>query len=112
MIKILIYLVLSTVSVADSSVKSKPKERCKFFPNCRDGNVCEFHHPSAPCNAFPSCKFGDKCAYLHPLCKFDQTCTRPNCNYMHTIPIIISVKNSAAPPLGMLLNFSCFAFEF
>uniref|UniRef100_A0A336MDU3 Zinc finger CCCH domain-containing protein 14 n=1 Tax=Culicoides sonorensis TaxID=179676 RepID=A0A336MDU3_CULSO len=90
---------LSTVSVADNIIKAKPKERCKYFPNCRDGNTCEFHHPSEPCNAFPNCKFGDKCAYLHPKCKFDQTCIRPDCNYMHTIPIVISVKTTA-PPLA------------
>lgn len=100
MIIVFIQKVLSTVAVADSTLKVKPKERCKFFPNCRDGELCDFHHPSASCNAFPSCKFGDKCAYLHPLCKYNQTCSRPNCNYMHTNPIIVSVKGSAAPPLG------------
>lgn len=49
--------------------------------------------------SFPNCKFGDKCLYLHPKCKFDQSCTRPECNFMHTVPIVISVKTSA-PPLG------------
>lgn len=44
------------------------------------------------------------------MCKFDQTCTRPNCNYMHTVPIIISVKSSAAPPLGKFFVFTCLIF--
>ncbi|XP_063706637.1 zinc finger CCCH domain-containing protein 14 [Culicoides brevitarsis] len=86
---------LSTV-LANDTLKSKMKERCKFFPNCRDGDACEFNHPTAACNAFPSCKYGDKCAYLHPLCKFDQTCSRSDCQYFHTA----SVKKNIAPPLA------------
>jgi hypothetical protein len=24
-------------------------ERCKFYPNCRQGDRCNFHHPKTPC---------------------------------------------------------------
>lgn len=77
----------------ESSNKSKSLERCKFFPTCRLGEGCEFAHPSN-CKSFPNCKFGEKCMYGHPKCKFDLTCTRPDCNFYHT-PVI-----SSAPPLG------------
>uniref|UniRef100_A0A6B2EH44 Zinc finger CCCH domain-containing protein 14 n=1 Tax=Phlebotomus kandelakii TaxID=1109342 RepID=A0A6B2EH44_9DIPT len=83
---------LSSVTVVQPS--AKPKDRCKYFPNCTKGDSCEFIHPSTPCKAFPNCKFGDLCLYLHPKCKFDLTCSRHNCNFSHT-PII-----SAAPPLA------------
>ena len=32
---------------------------------------------------FPRCKFGDKCLYIHPPCKFDSSCTRPDCSFSH-----------------------------
>ncbi|EAT36835.1 AAEL011111-PA, partial [Aedes aegypti] len=92
---------LSSVSVpSDGLSKSKAiiKERCKYFPLCRQGDSCEFLHPSTNCKAFPACKFGDKCLYLHPMCKYDKTCHRPDCNYMHTKPL--SAHSSTAPPLA------------
>lgn len=92
---------LSSVSVpSDGLSKSKAiiKERCKYFPLCRQGDSCEFLHPSTNCKAFPACKFGDKCLYLHPMCKYDKTCHRPDCNYMHTKPL--SAHASTAPPLA------------
>lgn len=68
----------------------KSRERCKFWPNCKAGDNCEFHHPvitpSAPdgnCKMFPNCKFGDKCLYVHPTCKFENSCTRRDCAYSH-----------------------------
>lgn len=87
---------LSSVTVPQAT--GKPKERCKYFPNCTKGDTCEFIHPSTPCKSFPNCKFGDMCLYLHPKCKFDLTCSRLDCNFSHT-PVI-----SAAPPLGMYIH--------
>ncbi|XP_055695439.1 zinc finger CCCH domain-containing protein 14 [Lutzomyia longipalpis] len=83
---------LSSVAVPQSS--TKPKDRCKYFPNCSKGDTCEFIHPSMPCKSFPNCKFGDMCLYLHPKCKYDLTCSRLDCNFSHT-PIV-----TAAPPLA------------
>lgn len=92
---------LSSVSVSsDGLSKNKAiiKERCKYFPLCRQGDSCEFLHPSTNCKAFPACKFGDKCLYLHPMCKYDKTCHRLDCTYMHTKPLAGHV--SSAPPLA------------
>ncbi|XP_065095042.1 zinc finger CCCH domain-containing protein 13 [Ochlerotatus camptorhynchus] len=92
---------LSSVSVpSDGLSKSKAliKERCKYFPLCRQGDSCEFLHPSTNCKAFPACKFGDKCLYLHPMCKYDKTCHRMDCNYMHSKPLSSHVPT--APPLA------------
>ncbi|XP_050082619.1 zinc finger CCCH domain-containing protein 14 [Anopheles aquasalis] len=79
---------------------SGSKERCKYFPSCRQGDACEFLHPSTPCKAFPGCKFGDKCLYLHPMCKYDQTCHRLDCNFMHTKGANASGSGVSAPPLA------------
>nr|XP_022919135.1 zinc finger CCCH domain-containing protein 14 [Onthophagus taurus] len=62
----------------------KNKERCKYWPGCRQGEKCEFVHPSTACKAFPQCKFGDKCLYVHPNCKFESSCTRRDCPYNHS----------------------------
>ncbi|XP_055603636.1 uncharacterized protein DDB_G0284459 [Uranotaenia lowii] len=93
---------LSSVSVpTDNLSKSKAiiKERCKYFPLCRQGDSCEFLHPNTNCKAFPGCKFGDKCLYLHPMCKYDKTCVRMDCNYMHSKPMA-GHPGYVAPPLA------------
>uniref|UniRef100_A0A1Q3EZS6 Zinc finger CCCH domain-containing protein 14 n=1 Tax=Culex tarsalis TaxID=7177 RepID=A0A1Q3EZS6_CULTA len=97
---------LSSVSVpAEGLLASKSKglikERCKYFPSCRQGDSCEFLHPSTPCKAFPACKFGDNCLYLHPYCKYDKTCHRLDCNFMHSKPLLVgSSAGPSAPPLA------------
>uniref|UniRef100_A0A182ITY7 Zinc finger CCCH domain-containing protein 14 n=1 Tax=Anopheles atroparvus TaxID=41427 RepID=A0A182ITY7_ANOAO len=99
---------LSAVSVSDGKSRKGSgnggtiKDRCKYFPTCRQGESCEFLHPSTPCKAFPSCKFGDKCLYLHPMCKYDLTCHRLDCNFMHTksSSAVASSSSLAAPPLA------------
>ena len=58
-------------------------ERCKFWPNCKLGEKCDFHHPSLPCKNFPYCKFNQKCYYVHPDCKFDPYCTKADCAFLH-----------------------------
>ncbi|XP_060530224.1 zinc finger CCCH domain-containing protein 14 isoform X2 [Cylas formicarius] len=63
----------------------KNKERCKYWPGCRQGDKCEFVHPSVTCEAFPQCKFGDRCLYLHPKCKFGSACTKKDCLYDHSL---------------------------
>ncbi|XP_058129890.1 uncharacterized protein LOC131286008 [Anopheles ziemanni] len=98
---------LSAVTVSDGKTHKSVgggaiKERCKYFPNCRQGDACEFLHPSTPCKAFPNCKFGDKCLYLHPMCKYDLTCHRLDCTFMHTKGSSVAGSSSslAAPPLA------------
>uniref|UniRef100_A0A8W7PK10 Zinc finger CCCH domain-containing protein 14 n=1 Tax=Anopheles coluzzii TaxID=1518534 RepID=A0A8W7PK10_ANOCL len=100
--------VLSAVSLPVVDGKSSKlagggtmKERCKYFPNCRQGDACEFLHPNTPCKAFPSCKFGDKCLYLHPMCKYDQTCHRLDCNFMHSKSASSGTSGGrSAPPIA------------
>ncbi|XP_050068182.1 uncharacterized protein LOC126556753 [Anopheles maculipalpis] len=102
---------LSTVSLTGTESKTSKlasvaggtlKERCKYFPNCRQRDACEFLHPSTPCKAFPNCKFGDKCLYLHPMCKYDQTCHRLDCNFMHSksASTVATSSGLSAPPLA------------
>lgn len=73
--------------------KQKVVERCKFWPICKSGDECAFHHPTTQCKTFPNCKFGDKCLFVHPNCKYDARCTKPDCPFTH-----VSRRSMAAPP--------------
>ncbi|XP_070577983.1 zinc finger CCCH domain-containing protein 14-like isoform X2 [Ptychodera flava] len=63
--------------------KQKMQERCKFWPTCKSGDQCQYHHPNVPCKAFPKCRYGDKCLYIHPNCKYDARCAKPDCPFTH-----------------------------
>lgn len=71
--------------VVHPSPAIKNRERCKYWPSCRQGEKCEFIHPTTNCKMFPQCKFGDKCVYIHPSCKFENSCTRRDCPYSHGV---------------------------
>ncbi|XP_051265435.1 zinc finger CCCH domain-containing protein 14 isoform X1 [Dicentrarchus labrax] len=73
--------------------KQKVMERCKFWPVCKSGDECVYHHPTTQCKTFPSCKFGDKCLFVHPNCKYDARCTKPECPFTH-----VSRRSTVAPP--------------
>ncbi|XP_017084119.2 zinc finger CCCH domain-containing protein 14 [Drosophila eugracilis] len=91
---------LSAVSVDSTVLKvNKPKERCKYHPNCTK-QFCEYYHPTAPCKSFPNCKFADKCMYSHPKCKFDMACMSIDCNFAHGGQRDLSHVQLAAPPLS------------
>ncbi|XP_034238752.1 zinc finger CCCH domain-containing protein 14 [Thrips palmi] len=79
---------LETRPAKVSTIQNKPatSERCKFWPSCKNGEKCEFHHPTVPCKSFPNCKFVDRCLYIHPNCRFNSMCTRADCSYTHTGP--------------------------
>ncbi|GMS80540.1 hypothetical protein PENTCL1PPCAC_2715, partial [Pristionchus entomophagus] len=65
---------------------NKIQERCKFFPNCKEGDTCIYLHPATRhCTNFPRCSFGSRCMYTHPKCKFDAACNNPACPFTHTI---------------------------
>ncbi|KAH1019818.1 hypothetical protein HUJ04_009580 [Dendroctonus ponderosae] len=69
--------------VVRTSFLVKNKERCRYWPACRQGDKCEFVHPCEPCQTFPHCKFRDSCLFLHPKCKFSAGCTKRECPYEH-----------------------------
>ncbi|XP_072298159.1 zinc finger CCCH domain-containing protein 14 [Eucyclogobius newberryi] len=73
--------------------RQKVSERCKFWPACKSGDDCPYHHPTTKCKTFPSCKFGDKCLFIHPNCKYDARCTKPDCPFTH-----VSRRSTANPP--------------
>ncbi|XP_008146627.2 zinc finger CCCH domain-containing protein 14 isoform X1 [Eptesicus fuscus] len=80
--------------MSELSVAQKPEkllERCKYWPACKNGDECAYHHPISPCKAFPNCKFAEKCLFVHPNCKYDAKCTKPDCPFTHMsrrIPIL------------------------
>nr|XP_002740449.1 PREDICTED: zinc finger CCCH domain-containing protein 14-like [Saccoglossus kowalevskii] len=83
--------------------KSKMVERCKFWPTCKSGSACPYHHPNVPCKAFPKCRYEDKCRYIHPNCKYDARCNKTDCPFTHAskrmYPPLYSPKQPPpAPP--------------
>ncbi|KAM5337863.1 zinc finger CCCH domain-containing protein 14 isoform 7-T8 [Glossophaga mutica] len=84
----------SQAEMSELSVAQKPEkllERCKYWPACKNGDECAYHHPVSPCKAFPNCKFAEKCLFVHPNCKYDAKCTKPDCPFTHVnrrIPIL------------------------
>lgn len=58
-------------------------KRCRYWPDCRNEDVCPWHHPTKICANFPNCWFGDKCLYIHPKCRFGLNCTKLNCQFSH-----------------------------
>ncbi|KAG0046359.1 hypothetical protein BGZ83_008459 [Gryganskiella cystojenkinii] len=42
--------------------------RCRFWPNCAQGDMCQFWHPKELCPDFPNCPNpANSCMYVHPL---------------------------------------------
>ncbi|XP_006879279.1 PREDICTED: zinc finger CCCH domain-containing protein 14, partial [Elephantulus edwardii] len=84
----------SNVEISELTVAQKPEkllERCKYWPACKNGDECAYHHPVSPCKAFPNCKFAEKCLFVHPNCKYDAKCTKPDCPFTHLsrrIPVL------------------------
>ncbi|XP_069345289.1 zinc finger CCCH domain-containing protein 14 isoform X4 [Eulemur rufifrons] len=87
-------LQISQAEMSELSVAQKPEkllERCKYWPACKNGDECAYHHPISPCKAFPNCKFAEKCLFVHPNCKYDAKCTKPDCPFTHMsrrIPVL------------------------
>ncbi|KAH7730498.1 CRE-SUT-2 protein [Aphelenchoides avenae] len=92
-----------TAVVVPVAGEGKAKERCRFWPECRHGDACFYHHPVKPCMNFPNCYYGDKCLYMHPPCRFGKSCMKANCAYTHytqasSMPVTSHPVHTAAPP--------------
>ena len=71
---------------ARQAAAGKPEkllEHCKYWPACKNGDECAYHHPVSPCKAFSNCKFAEKRLFVHPNCKYDAKCTKPDCPFTH-----------------------------
>jgi len=68
-----------------NGVKKFKKQRCQFWPSCKRGDDCMFHHPTFPCALFPRCPYGAECLFIHPAvhCTFGTQCSRPDCQFNH-----------------------------
>ncbi|XP_047653610.1 zinc finger CCCH domain-containing protein 14 isoform X1 [Phacochoerus africanus] len=103
----------SNAEMSELSVAQKPEkllERCKYWPACKNGDECAYHHPISPCKAFPNCKFAEKCLFVHPNCKYDAKCTKPDCPFTHMsrrIPVLPPkpVTTPAPPSSGQLCRY-------
>ncbi|XP_005004922.1 zinc finger CCCH domain-containing protein 14 isoform X7 [Cavia porcellus] len=103
----------SQVEMSELNVAQKPEkllERCKYWPACKNGDECAYHHPVSPCKAFPNCKFAEKCLFVHPNCKYDAKCTKPDCPFTHInrrIPVLPPkpVTTTASPSTSQLCRY-------
>ncbi|XP_044085463.1 zinc finger CCCH domain-containing protein 14 isoform X8 [Mustela nigripes] len=103
----------SQAEMSELSVVQKPEkllERCKYWPACKNGDECAYHHPVSPCKAFPNCKFAEKCLFVHPNCKYDAKCTKPDCPFTHMsrrIPVLPPkpVATPASPSSSQLCRY-------
>ncbi|XP_010614569.1 zinc finger CCCH domain-containing protein 14 isoform X3 [Fukomys damarensis] len=104
----------SYAEMSELSVAQKPEkllERCKYWPACKNGDECAYHHPISPCKAFPNCKFAEKCLFVHPNCKYDAKCTKPDCPFTHInrrIPVLPpkqAVTTPASPSTSQLCRY-------
>ncbi|XP_068398026.1 zinc finger CCCH domain-containing protein 14 isoform X9 [Eschrichtius robustus] len=104
----------SNAEMSELSVAQKPEkllERCKYWPACKHGDECAYHHPVSPCRAFPNCKFAEKCLFVHPNCKYDAKCTKPECPFTHMsrrIPVLPpkpAVTTPAPPSSSQLCRY-------
>ncbi|XP_037359632.1 zinc finger CCCH domain-containing protein 14 isoform X3 [Talpa occidentalis] len=100
--------------MSDLSMAQKPEkllERCKYWPACKNGDECAYHHPVSPCKAFPNCKFAEKCLFVHPNCKYDAKCTKADCPFTHMsrrIPVLPpkpAVTTPAPPSNNQLCRY-------
>ncbi|XP_037688052.1 zinc finger CCCH domain-containing protein 14 isoform X9 [Choloepus didactylus] len=107
-------LQISQAEMSELSVAQKPEkllERCKYWPACKNGDECAYHHPVSPCKAFPNCKFAEKCLFVHPNCKYDAKCTKPDCPFTHMsrrIPVLPpkpAVATPASPSSSQLCRY-------
>ncbi|XP_036700918.1 zinc finger CCCH domain-containing protein 14 isoform X7 [Balaenoptera musculus] len=107
-------LQISQAEMSELSVAQKPEkllERCKYWPACKHGDECAYHHPVSPCRAFPNCKFAEKCLFVHPNCKYDAKCTKPECPFTHMsrrIPVLPpkpAVTTPASPSSSQLCRY-------
>ncbi|XP_063295195.1 zinc finger CCCH domain-containing protein 14 [Pelobates fuscus] len=80
------------------SALEKMHERCRYWPACKNAEVCVYHHPTVPCKAFPNCRFADKCFFIHPNCKYDAKCTKAECPYTHASKRIAVPLKPGTPP--------------
>ncbi|XP_072532977.1 zinc finger CCCH domain-containing protein 14 [Salminus brasiliensis] len=78
--------------------RQKVLERCRFWPACKSGDECTYHHPTTQCKTFPSCVFGDKCLFIHPNCKYDAKCSKLDCPYTHVSRRTLAQPSSRVPP--------------
>ncbi|XP_076979398.1 zinc finger CCCH domain-containing protein 14 isoform X7 [Tamandua tetradactyla] len=104
----------SQAEMSELSMAQKPEkllERCKYWPACKNGDECAYHHPVSPCKAFPNCKFAEKCLFVHPNCKYDAKCTKPDCPFTHVsrrIPLLPpkpAVTTPASPSSSQLCRY-------
>ncbi|KAL9958254.1 hypothetical protein ACROYT_G035248 [Oculina patagonica] len=89
-------------SEESSPSKNKQAEKCKFWPDCKNGDECPFYHPTVTCRSFPNCRFGDSCRFIHPPCKFDGRCTNSVCPYTHKLKSKQQTSPIAAPISGFM----------
>ncbi|KAG2211817.1 hypothetical protein INT47_004503 [Mucor saturninus] len=110
--------------IAAQTKHDSKKERCKYWPNCKNGDECVYFHPTTVCPDFPNCpKKAIECMFIHPEiakpvvpqqikklpvpCRFFPYCSNPVCPFVHpTQPFFMQAKPSFATT-GQRVQIPC-----
>ncbi|XP_068688101.1 zinc finger CCCH domain-containing protein 14-like [Montipora foliosa] len=82
--------------------KQAVQEKCKFWPECKNGDSCPFYHPTVACRSFPKCRFGETCRFIHPPCKYDGRCANSACPYTHKLRSKLQTSPVSSPVSGFM----------
>ncbi|KAI8061217.1 hypothetical protein BDF21DRAFT_134883 [Thamnidium elegans] len=102
------------ITITQNKQEPAKKERCKYWPNCKNGEECIYFHPTTVCPDFPNCPNPTiECMFIHPEiakpvmpqqikklavpCRFFPYCSNPQCPFLHpavTQPYFMQPKPS------------------
>ncbi|XP_020605748.1 zinc finger CCCH domain-containing protein 14-like [Orbicella faveolata] len=90
-----------------SQSKSKQAEKCKFWPDCKNGDDCPFYHPTVTCRFFRCTN--SVCPYTHKLKNKLQTSpvAAPVSAFMFPSPSVLIPPAPTAQPVPCKFYPSC-----
>ncbi|GMT10405.1 hypothetical protein PFISCL1PPCAC_1702 [Pristionchus fissidentatus] len=85
----------TTIESIENGKEVKKKGRCQFFPQCTNGENCDYFHPVSDCMRFAKgleCA-GQWCRSKHGVCPQDGDCNDLTCIYEHYESLPVRKRN-------------------
>ena len=95
---------------------NKNRMVCRYWErnNCRFGTNCRYQHPAPaqappkPCRYKNNCRFWPDCNFSHiEMCRFQENCTRINCQFEH-VNFLVAGHQNPAPNIHCVQDFPPF----